>query len=305
MEEKMNNERKNMIGSSDIAAIMGLSRWKTPLALWAEKTGEIPEENLDEREYVEWGKRLEDVVAQKFSEKNNVKLMAYKKRFVHPVHKFISCELDRIIVGTDEMAEVKTCTAWKAKEWEDDEIPIEYILQVIFALGVSGRKIGHIAVLIGGNTYKQKKIEFDEELYAQMISRACSFMQAVQDKQPPIAMAGDKETLGKLYKGTEGGQLELEEAAIKSIDQYLEEREALKRTIESAEQRIEEIENRIKQEMGENDLAVTEKYKITWKSQISRRLDTDKIKAAGIYDEYCKETVGRVFRVNANKGGKK
>jgi predicted phage-related endonuclease len=162
-------------------------------------------------------------------------------------------------------------------------------------------KKGYIAVLIGGQKFVWKELEFDKELFDRMVINAKNFMQAVQGKQPPIAMAGDKETLGKLYKGTEGGQLELEEAAMKSIDQDLEERDALKRTIESAEQRIEEIENRIKQEMGENDLAMTEKYKITWKSQISRRLDTEKVKAAGIYDEYCKETVARVFRVNANK----
>lgn len=301
-----NEERSKVIGGSEIAAVMGLSRWKTPLALWAEKTGEIPQEDISDREYVQLGTELEDFVAKKFERITGKKVRRDTRTFTYSSeYPYMVAHIDRRIQGTDELLECKTCSAWKEKEWEGEEIPVEYILQVMWYLGILGMKKGYIAVLIGGQKFVWKELEFDKELFDRMVINAKNFMQAVQDKQPPIAMAGDKETLGKLYKGTEGGQLELEEAAMKSIDQDLEERDALKRTIESAEQRIEEIENRIKQEMGENDLAMTEKYKITWKSQISRRLDTEKVKAAGIYDEYCKETVARVFRVNANKGGKK
>jgi len=301
-----NEERSKVIGGSEIAAVMGLSRWKTPLALWAEKTGEIPQEDISDREYVQLGTELEDFVAKKFERITGKKVRRDTRTFTYSSeYPYMVAHIDRRIQGTDELLECKTCSAWKEKEWEGEEIPVEYILQVMWYLGILGMKKGYIAVLIGGQKFVWKELEFDKELFDRMVINAKNFMQAVQGKQPPIAMAGDKETLGKLYKGTEGGQLELEEAAMKSIDQDLEERDALKRTIESAEQRIEEIENRIKQEMGENDLAMTEKYKITWKSQISRRLDTEKVKAAGIYDEYCKETVARVFRVNANKGGKK
>lgn len=303
-----NDERSKVIGGSEIAAVMGLSRWKTPLALWAEKTGEILQEDISDREYVQLGTELEDFVAKKFEKVTGKKVRRDTRTFTYSSeYPYMVAHIDRRIQGTDELLECKTCSAWKEKEWQGEEIPVEYILQVMWYLGILGMKKGYIAVLIGGQKFVWKELEFDQELFDRMVSHAKNFMQAVKEKQPPIAMAGDKETLGKLYKGTEGGQLELEEAAMKSIDQELEERAALQRTIESAEQRIEEIENRIKQELGENDLAVTEKYKITWKSQVSRRLDTEKVKAAGIYDEYCKETVARVFRVSENKqkGGKK
>ena len=45
-------ERSEYIGGSDIASVMGLSRWKTPLQLWAEKTGNIPQEDLSDKEYI-------------------------------------------------------------------------------------------------------------------------------------------------------------------------------------------------------------------------------------------------------------
>ena len=43
-------ERRNYIGGSDIAAILGMSRWKTPLKLWLEKTGEVEPDDLSENE---------------------------------------------------------------------------------------------------------------------------------------------------------------------------------------------------------------------------------------------------------------
>ena len=60
-------ERRNYIGGSDIAAILGMSRWKTPLKLWLEKTGEVEPDDLSENEAVQLGIELEDFVAQKFA----------------------------------------------------------------------------------------------------------------------------------------------------------------------------------------------------------------------------------------------
>ena len=44
--------RHEYIGGSDIAKVMGLSRWGTPLSLWAEKTGKIPAKDLSDNEVV-------------------------------------------------------------------------------------------------------------------------------------------------------------------------------------------------------------------------------------------------------------
>ena len=60
-------ERRQYIGGSDIAAVMGMSRWKTPLTLWLEKTGEIESTTNSNNEAVELGRELEDFVAKKFT----------------------------------------------------------------------------------------------------------------------------------------------------------------------------------------------------------------------------------------------
>ena len=61
--------RHEYIGGSDIAAILGMSRWKTPLKLWCEKTQKLPAPDLSNVEAVELGTDLEEFVAQKFTQK--------------------------------------------------------------------------------------------------------------------------------------------------------------------------------------------------------------------------------------------
>ena len=53
--------RKKGIGSSDAAACAGESKWKSPYALWLEKTGQMEPDEPGESAY--WGIALEEVVA--------------------------------------------------------------------------------------------------------------------------------------------------------------------------------------------------------------------------------------------------
>jgi len=150
--------RSKFIGGSDIAAVMGVSRWKTPLQLWAEKTGAVQPEDLSDKEYVELGSELEDFIAKHFEKKAGIKVRRAPRRYTHKDHPFMACQVDRLVTGTDELVECKNASAWKAKEWEGEEIPVEYILQVSWQLMVTGRKKGYLAVLIGGNTFKWKEV---------------------------------------------------------------------------------------------------------------------------------------------------
>ena len=60
--------RKGGVGGSDVGAILGLNPWKTPFEVWLEKTGRAEPPDLSGKESVEWGNRLEPLVAEKFAE---------------------------------------------------------------------------------------------------------------------------------------------------------------------------------------------------------------------------------------------
>lgn len=293
-------DRKQFIGASEISAVMGLSRWCTPLKLWALKTGKIEKE--DAGEFAEWGTRLEPVVADKFAEKHNCKLIAYKKRYVHKEYPFLSCELDRIIAGTDELVEVKTCSTYVLKQWEGEEVPLEYTLQVNFQLGLSNRKTGYFAVLIGGNKYVEKKVTFDQELYDKQVEAAVRFWnEFVIPNVPPKAMGEDNDSLAEIYPASLGDALFFEGDEEAHIENLLADRSGAIEAITHAEEEINKIEAEIKQRLGSNQKAETSKYKITWNEQKRSSVDTTKLREAGLYEQYAKTSVIRVFRANEKK----
>jgi len=57
-------QRRQGIGASDAAVILGLTKWKSPMGLYAEKTGLVPM-GQEETDLLEWGNRLEPVIALK------------------------------------------------------------------------------------------------------------------------------------------------------------------------------------------------------------------------------------------------
>ena len=112
-------ERRNYIGGSDIAAVMGMSRWKTQLQLWLEKTGEAEPADLSKVEAVQLGSELEEFVAQKFAKETGKQVRKQSKMYVHKDYPYMAAHIDRLITGTDEILECKTCGSYKEDEWAE------------------------------------------------------------------------------------------------------------------------------------------------------------------------------------------
>ena len=297
------------IGGSDIAKVMGLSRWGTPLSLWAEKTGKIPPKDLSNVEAVELGNDLEDFVANKFSQKTGKAVRRSPKVYQHPQYPYMVAHIDRLVTGSDELLECKTCSFFKKDEWEGEEIPQEYILQVIWYLGITGRRIGHIAVLIGGQSFKYKQIEFDSELFDKMVEAAKDFWQHVQDDTPVDIVATDDETLKDLYSNHSEIMIDLiptDEQTKKACD-VLEEKVAylqeIKMHIKQLQDEQKEIETSVKDIIKDNLGIKTPKYIITWKNQTTTKFDTAKLRQERpeTFEDYSYESSYRVMRISKNK----
>jgi len=292
----MNQDRKNYIGGSDIPAILGISRWKTQLQLWAEKTGEVDVEDISHIEAVELGTELEDFVAKKFERKTGMKVRRAPKLYAHKIFSYMGCQVDRLVEGTDELLECKTCSAWKAKEWEGEEIPMEYIAQVMWQLGITGRKIGHIAVLIGGQSFKYKKIYFDEAMFGAMVAKAVKFMIMVKEKTAPMAVGADNAFIQELLPESDG---EIQEA--NDLNDKVAYRQELKMHVSELMGQLDTIEAEIKQAIGEHKGIKTDQYIVTWTPQQRSYVDTEKLKAEGLYEKYSTIKSSRVMRVTKNK----
>ena len=290
-------ERMKYIGGSDIAAIMGQSRWKTPYRLWAEKTGKIEVPDLSTNESVEMGTRLEQFVADLFSEKTGKAVRKQSKMYQHKDYPYLVAHVDRLITSSDELLECKTCSAYKLEEWEN-KIPREYVLQVIWYLGITGRKRGWIACLIGGQKFDYKVIDFDEELFNLMIERAVKFWELVEKKVPPLILPEDCDTLGEVYNEYTDDIIISQE--LNDRIAYLQE---IKMHRDEINKEIKEIETELKATIADKTGLLTEKYKVTWKAQTQSRIDTDRLREEKpeIVEQYLQSKTYRVLRVTNNK----
>ena len=289
-------DRKEFIGGSDIAAVMGMSRWKTPLQLWAEKTGQIEQADLSSNEAVQLGTELEDFVAKKFERETGLSVRRSPKIYIHDNYLFMRCQVDRLVTGTDELLECKTCSAWKEKEWDGEEIPQEYILQVMWQLMITGRSVGHIAVLIGGQKFRYKKIEADKELFKSMTEAAVSFWKMVEEGTPPMANANDNDFLVQLYPNS-NEEIQLVEELNNSI-KHLQE---LKMHRDNMEEEIDTVEAKIKEVIKDSLGIRTSQYIVKWTPQAQCRVDTEALRAAGLYEKYSKKNNIRVMRITKAK----
>ena len=140
-------ERQKGIGGSDVAVALGVSRWKSPLRLYLEKIGEI--EHQPDNEFMYWGRKLEALVIEQFSEVTGKVVEKIDKILVHPEHDFMIANIDGYIPEEDAVVEAKTASSYKLDEWSGDNIPIEYVLQGQDYLAVTGCSKVYYPVLVG------------------------------------------------------------------------------------------------------------------------------------------------------------
>jgi len=80
-------ERKNYLGGTDLAAVCGLSPYRTALDVYLDKTSDdITEETSPA---MRWGNLLEDVVAKAYSEDTGYDVEIEPNTIYHPEYKFL------------------------------------------------------------------------------------------------------------------------------------------------------------------------------------------------------------------------
>ncbi len=283
--------RKKGIGGSDAAAIAGLNRFKSPLAVYLDKIGEvdIPVDN----EFVYWGNVLEEIVAHEFERRTGKHVHKVNAILAHSDYPFMIANVDRKVSGEDAILECKTTSAWNAKEWKDDEIPQECIIQVHHYMAVTNTSHAYLAVLIGGNKFIIKNIERDGALIKNLIKIEKEFWNLVESKTPPDidGTRSSTEILNILYRETVQNELSLPQA----VNGMIEERNTLTSQIKQLAEMKAEKENKIKLMMKENETARTDKYFISWKSVKSNRFDSKRFKNdhSDLYTKYLKESFTR------------
>ncbi|TXH46589.1 MAG: endonuclease [Desulfurellales bacterium] len=265
-------DRTLFIGGSDAAAILGISKWKTPFQLYQEKTGAYVEDSTPMRDRVlARGKRWEPVVVEMLIDEleargHDVKVIGRNLRYQDAQHPFLACELDLelLIDGEEVNGEMKTVHPFAAKEWgtpETDEIPLYYAAQVMHGLMIKPRRRALVAALIGADDLRIYFMERDEETIAAIRSKEIEFWHQVQTQTPPDPTA--HADLNWLYRKDTGSVAEADDATMLACQQLKD----MKAEAKALETRIDEATALIKARMGD---AATLLYRgnpvATWKN---------------------------------------
>jgi putative phage-type endonuclease len=199
-------DRSGFIGGSDIGAIMGLSKYQTPLQVYLEKIGQAPPLDPEKEKFFRRRKRLEPIVLDSFEEERGFKIVARNQRYVDPTHPFFGCEIDAEYEDGERInIEAKTSNPFVAKkQWGaegSDDIGLSYAAQAMWGLGITGRQRCTFAVLIGDEDLQTFEIVRDEITIAAMRQRALRFWHEnviAQVPPEPINMDDIKRLLTKV-----------------------------------------------------------------------------------------------------------
>jgi len=170
--------RREGIGSSDVAAILGVADKATALHVYRDKRGELVDKD---NEYALWGRVLEEPVAREWARRNRsvvqrVGLVAYVGEpwaLATLDRRVAECPLDRTARQACAL-EVKTRNAFVANRWRAD-VPDDVLAQVTWQMQVTGYDHIHVAVLIGGNDYRQTTVRRDMAIAGYMVGEVKRF----------------------------------------------------------------------------------------------------------------------------------
>jgi len=176
-------ERRKLIGGSDVAAIMGMNPWKTAYRVYQEKRKEV--EDWQGNEATDWGKRLEPALRQWYSDVSGRPVRLPDKIIVSGKYPFMGASLDGY---TDDGRIVEIKTARNGRGWGNpgtNEIPDCYVLQVQHYMIVTGFEVTDIPVSIAGGPPELYEVPADRELQEMIIEVCANFWRRVQEGNPP------------------------------------------------------------------------------------------------------------------------
>lgn len=270
-------QRDKSIGGSEIAKILGLSKYGSAITVWEEKLGLC--EKFKGNIHTKFGNRMEpiirDFVQEDFKEATGINLKTYEYPYmmVSKEYDFISANIDGIgildkefeyseskFINPDTLIglEIKTASEALRKLWDGEEIPSEYYCQVQWYMYVTGLKFFMIIYMIGKEIRWKVVPRCDEDIDV-MVNEAVRFWnENIIHKVMPQPIGLSVETQSIIIKQT----LDIEDdlpISENKVTMYNE----LSEKIKELEQEREKIKQLIFIEMGSSKKGNDGNYKIS------------------------------------------
>lgn len=288
--------RKQGIGGSDAGAICGLNPYRSPMAVYIDKTEKTIEEN--DNEAMRQGRDLEQYVAERFVEETGLKVRRANAIFFNDEHSYMLTNVDRLIVGENAGLECKTASVYSADKWENGHIPESYEIQCHHYMAVTGADAWYIACVILGRDFVWQKIERDDETIRMLMQIESDFWNnnVLANKMPaPDGSKAAEELISKYYKDSDSDKA----ISLIGFDEKLKRRKEINDLVDKLETEKKQIEQEVKLYMEDAEKADSDHYSVSWKSYVSDRVDSKKLKAdyPDVYKACVKASKSRRFTI--------
>lgn len=297
--------RRNGIGASDVAGVLGLSPWASPFSVWASKI----DNTADDRDTpaMEFGRRAEIMVAPWFAERTGLHVRGEQTHVSRDDWKM--CTVDGFVYesanSTDPLGvlEIKT-TSDSAADWAES-VPVHYQCQATWAMHVTDLPACWFAVLhlaFGRPQFEVYEFARDVDDETFVLGKCETFwIDHVLTGTPPAVDSHHATTDAiKAHWPTAEGSIEADATARRIVQRI----NAHKATVALATDNLTAAENELRALLGDREaLTIDGKVIASWKPQPAARLDAKALRAAlpDIAATYTTTTTTRVLRVKNPK----
>lgn len=277
-EKEWLSARKQDITSTELAALMGMSEYKSRLKLWMIKAGKI-EDDFVETRFTRWGKRLQLAIGQGISEDEGWECYDLTNYYLRDEDARIGASMDFRIIRPDGVAgllETKS-TGFFDEEmgWTKTRAPVDYEFQIQGQVNLAvseGERIslGIIGALDGRKSTRLYERIPDFSLWDLVKEETAKFWHSIKIDEPPAPdYTVDAELLQKLQGAVNSGQnisLTGNNRAHYLIEQYITleaAREQVNPLLKDGALKLEAIKAELHHMMGNAEVALIGDYRIS------------------------------------------
>ncbi len=273
-------ERSKDLTSTEVAALLGMSEYKSRFRLWQEKAGLI-ESDFEDNPFTTWGRRLQNTVALGIAEDMGWIVEDLSLLYVrHPDLKFGS-SLDQKVICDERgvgLQEIKTTFIFSDERgWTKSAAPIPYEMQLQAQLHNAKKNgesfdFGVISALDGRKSTRNYFRQYDPTFGLLLENEVADFWQSIREGKPPDPdyIADEELIYSMLPAPRKKEQINLSNnpeavALIKKYNEADEKIKPLKEQIKPLENEKKEAKNRLLSMVGNAEFATIGKLQITSK----------------------------------------
>jgi len=287
--------RKDGITATEAAVIAGLSPYKTPYQLWAEKIGRYQPEPVGAAAVR--GLLLESTVAEFYEMETGKKLKRSNGIVRLKEIPWVMASLDRTIVGEEGLVEIKTSTS---PRWSLYPVPPEVEAQCQYQMLVTGAPWVDVAALLGGLVFRIERVNADIDFQTRLYQKAIAFRDCVMNGTPPALQGEDSDALASVIPWSGTDELVQANDGIERVAALYAEKQYESKLLD---QELQNLAISLKEAIGEKAGVYGQGWQATWKQnkaslKIDYKLLLEALKpAVEVVDAYTREVPGaRVFK---------